>query len=135
MSAIAQAVTTLALAALAACASVPPAGIPLTGEWGGTHVGLRLSETGGVLDYDCAAGTLDGPLLPGADGTFEAHGRHTPGTGGPERVGEVRPSYRANYRGAVRGDRMTLRGEMENGVILGPFTLVRGAEPVIFRCL
>jgi hypothetical protein len=125
----------LALAALAACASVPPAGVPLTGEWGGTHVGLRLSESGGLLDYDCAAGTIDGPLLPRADGTFEAQGRHTPGTGGPERVGEVRASYPTHYRGAVRGTRMTLQGEMENGVVLGPFNLERGAEPIILRCL
>lgn len=135
MIAVARAATALSLAALAACASVPPVGKPLTGEWGGTHVGLRLSETGGVLDYDCAAGTIDGPLLPRAAGSFEARGRHTPGTGGPERAGEVRPSYPVRYRGAVRGTRMTLNGELENGVGLGPFTLVRGAEPIIFRCL
>ena len=126
---------TLALLALPACVSVPPAGMPLTGEWGGTHVGLRLSETGGVLDYDCAAGTIDGPLVPRADGTFEARGRHTPGTGGPERAGEIRRSFPTRYRGAVRGTRMTLQGEMENGVMLGPFALARGAEPILFRCL
>ena len=74
-------------------------------------------------------------MSPRADGTFEANGRYTPGTGGPEREGEVRPSYPVRYRGTVRGARMTLRGELENGVVLGPFTLVRGAEPIIFRCL
>jgi hypothetical protein len=124
-----------AAATLAACASLPPAGIPLTGEWGGTHVGLKLGETSGVLDYDCAAGTIDGPLVPRRDGSFEAQGRHTPGTGGPEREGEVRPSYRTRYWGNVRGDRMTLQARVESGVLLGPFTLVRGAEPIIFRCL
>jgi hypothetical protein len=124
-----------AAAALAACASLPPAGVPLTGEWGGTHVGLKLSETSGVLDYDCAAGTIDGPLVPRRDGSFEAEGRHTPGTGGPEREGEVRPSFRTRYWGNVRGDRMTLQARVENGVLLGPFTLVQGAEPIIFRCL
>ena len=123
------------LAGLTACASVPSAGVPLTGEWGGRHVGLRQSETSGVLDYDCAAGTIDGPLIPRRDGAFEAEGRHTPGTGGPERVGEVRPSYRTRYWGSVRGSRMTLRARMENGVLLGPFTLERGAEPILMRCL
>lgn len=120
---------------LAACASLPTAGVPLTGEWGGTHVGLELSESSGTLDYDCAAGTVDGPLIPRRDGAFDIEGRHTPGTGGPERVGEVRPSYRARYWGAVRGNRMTLQARVENGVLLGPFTLERGAEPIIFRCL
>jgi hypothetical protein len=124
-----------ATAGLAACASVPQAGVPVTGEWGGTHVGLKLGETSGVLDYDCAAGTIDGPLLPRDDGTFQAEGRHTPGTGGPERAGEVRPSFRTRYSGMIRGQRMTLQGRVENGALLGPFTLVKGAEPTIFRCL
>ena len=124
----------LAGAALAACASVPPASGPLTGEWGGTHVGLRLGEAGRTLDYDCAAGTI-GPLVVQADGRFAAEGRHTPGTGGPERVGEVRPTYQARYRGIVRGDRMTLLARVENGVLLGPFNLVRGAAPILLRCL
>lgn len=123
-----------------ACAQVaaigaPPAGVPLTGEWGGRHVGLKLGETSGVLDYDCAAGTIEGPLIPRRDGTFEANGTHTPGIGGPERVGEARPSYRARYSGAVRGSRMTLEARLENGAALGPFTLARGTLPTIFRCL
>jgi hypothetical protein len=124
-----------AAAGLAACASVPQAGVPMTGEWGGTHVGLKLGETSGVLDYDCAAGTIDGPLLPRRDGTFQVEGHHTPGTGGPEREGEVRPSFRARYSGVIRGQRMTLQARVENGVLIGPFTLVKGAEPIIFRCL
>ncbi len=123
------------LAALSACASVPPARGPVTGEWGGTHVGLKLSAAGGVLDYDCAAGTIDEPIILLADRSFHVVGTHTPGWGGPERSGEVRPSYRTRYSGSVRGDRMTLTGRVENGVLLGPFTLVRGAEPVIMRCL
>ena len=124
-----------AAAGLAACASIPQIGVPVTGEWGGTHVGLRLGETSGSLDYDCAAGTIDGPLLTRADGRFEVEGRHTPGTGGPEREGEVRPSFSARYWGAIRGERMTLQARIENGVLLGPFALVKGAEPIIFRCL
>ena len=124
-----------ALAALSACASVPQAGGPVTGEWGGTHVGLKLSAAGGMLDYDCAAGTIEGPLVLKPDGTFHAIGMHTPGWGGPERSGEVRPAYRTRYSGSLRRDRMILHGRVENGVLLGPFTLVRGAEPVIMRCL
>ena len=124
-----------ASAGLAACASFPETGVPLTGEWGGRHVGLKLGQASATLDYDCAAGTIDGPLLPRADGTFEVDGRHTPGTGGPERVGEVRPSFRTRYWGVIRGGRMTLQARVENGVVLGPFTLVKGAEPIIFRCL
>ena len=120
--------------AAAACAAVPAEGVPVAGQWGGTHVGLVLSETGGELEYDCAAGRI-GPVLPGRDGRFEAQGTHTPGWGGPERSGETLPTYTVRFNGTVRGDRMTLQGRLENGVELGPFTLRRGAEPIIFRCL
>lgn len=124
----------IALAMLAACASVPPVQEPVTGDWGGTHIGLRLGSTGGTLEYDCAAGTI-GPIFRGRDGRFVAAGTHTPGWGGPEIEGQVRPTHRAQFRGTVRGDSMTLTGRVDNGVVLGPFTLRRGAEPGIFRCL
>lgn len=120
---------------LAACASTPRAASPLTGQWGGTHVSLILTETGGTLDYDCAAGTIDGPLMVAPDGSFSGVGRHTPAAGGPERVGEVRPSFGARYEGTVRRDRMTLQVRVDNGVAIGPYALRRGAEPVLFRCL
>ena len=44
------------------------------------------------------------------------------------------PTYRAHFRGSVRGDRIRLMGRLENGVELGPFEVRRGAEPIIFRC-
>lgn len=119
---------------IAACASVPPAGVPVTGQWGGPHIGLTLDALGGRIEYDCAAGTI-GPIVPGAGGRFAAAGTHTPGWGGPEIEGQVRPTHDAQFSGTVRGDRMTLEGRVENGVVLGPFTLGHGAEPGIFRCL
>ncbi|HET9811889.1 MAG TPA: hypothetical protein VFP53_09390 [Sphingomicrobium sp.] len=106
----------------------------MTGEWGGPHVGLILEADGGRLEYDCAAGTI-GPVLPSRDGSFVAEGTHTPGWGGPEIEGQVRPIYATRFSGTVRGDRMTLQGNVSNGVTLGPFTLERGAEAGIFRCL
>ncbi len=119
----------------AGCATAPAASGPLTGRWGGEHVGLELTPGGGTLDYDCAAGRIDGPVLPRPDGTFQAPGTHTPGTGGPERVGVVPPSFAARYDGRVLGDRMNLQVRVENGVLVGPFSLRRGVEPVLMRCL
>ena len=119
---------------LAACASVPPEGVAVTGQWGGPHIGLTLDRSGGRIDYDCAAGTL-GAIVPDPRGRFTATGTHTPGPGGPEVQGQVRPSYPAQFNGTVRGGTMTLRGRVANGVELGPFTLRQGAEAGIFRCL
>jgi len=120
---------------LGACVAVPSAGVPLTGEWGGKHVGLSLTSAGGTLEYDCAAGTIAGPLVPNPDGTFEAEGTHTPGWGGPEIEGQVMPTYHARYSGLVEGGVMSLQGRLENGGSLGPFTIRRESEPIIFRCL
>ena len=120
---------------LGACASVPQPGLPLTGRWGGTHIGLSLTETGGTVDYDCAAGAIDEPLVPDRDGRISAEGTYTPGIGGPERAGEVRPSYRARYTGRVGGDSLTMTVRVENGVLIGPYDLRRGVEPTLMRCL
>jgi hypothetical protein len=132
-----------AAALLAGCAAVSPQPTPLTGNWGGTHVGLHLTRKGGTLDYDCAHGTI-GPVLIGLGGRFTAEGTHTPEHGGPVRQGEVLPNFQARYQGRIRGDRMTLqgtyvdervRGPAATAVMLGPFELRRGAAPQLFRCL
>ncbi len=128
-------VRALLLLLLAGCASMPPAGVPLTGRWGGEHVGLELTASGGNLDYDCATGRIDGPVRPTADGTFRALGTHTPGTGGPERVGVAPPSHLARYEGQVRAGRMMLQVRVANGVLVGPLTLRPGARPMFLRCL
>jgi len=109
---------------------------PVTGSWGGTHVGLVLEPDGGRLEYDCASGTIDGPLRTDAGGRFTARGTHVPGQGGPEREGEEPPRLPADYSGEVRGDRMILRMRVPaTGVEIGPLTLRRDVEPIIFRCL
>jgi hypothetical protein len=126
-----------ALMALTACTAIPavPAG-PLIGNWGGQHIGLQLSGSGGTVDYDCAAGRIDGPVVPDGSGRFRAVGVHTPAMGGPERVGEQRPSYSASYSGQVSGDWMTLRVDVPSQrIVIGPYRLQRNAQPMLMRCL
>ena len=123
------------MSALAACATMTAPGGPITGQWGGPHIGLTLTEAGGQIEYDCAAGTLTEPLTPRPNGDFEVQGTHTPGHGGPAIEGEIMPIHRVRFTGNVRGDRMHMTGRVENGVLLGPFALRRGAEVGIFRCL
>jgi hypothetical protein len=128
----------LPLLASAACLSSPASSGPLSGVWAGEHIALTTGRSGGSLEYDCAAGRIDGPIIPRQDGTFERTGTHTPGTGGPERIGEPKPSYPASYLGKVVGTTMTLVVQYEiagGSPRLGPFVLVRGAEPRLLRCL
>ena len=96
---------------------------------------LNLTATGGELEYDCAVGVIAGALKVRRNGAFVATGTHTPSRGGPVFQGQVLPSYHIRYRGRVRGNEMSLTGRVENGVLLGPFTLRRGAEPNLVRCL
>ena len=95
-----------------------------------------MGEASGRLDYDCAAGTIDGPLLLDAAGRYVATGTHTPGTGGPVQVEVTPPAHPATYSGSVRGDTMTLVVDVPAiGARIGPGTLRRGAEPMLMRCL
>lgn len=132
-TAMANVVVALSLLALTSCASVPT-GPALTGAWGGDHVGLTLQPAGGSLDYDCASGTI-GPVTMLSGGRFTATGTHSPGHGGPDRVDEVPARLGAVYSGSVRGDTMVLNVSVDPATVLGPYTLRRGAQPNLLRCL
>ena len=97
---------------------------------------MELTATGARLEYDCAAGVIEEPLLPDEEGRFTATGAHTPGRGGPIREGDVLPAFRARYDGQVKSAQMDLRVTLtETGVELGQFKLQRGSSGVLFRCL
>jgi len=105
-------------------------------EWGGEHVGLIVSATGGNLEYDCASGTIDQAIQAASDGNFVALGTHTPGHGGPVRQGEVPDRHPARYDGWTDGETMKLSVTVtDTGVKLGEFVLIRGQSPRVFRCL
>lgn len=121
---------------LGGCQSAAAPSRPLLGGWGGQHVGLVLDAAGGRLEYDCAAGMIAGPLRADRSGRFRAEGTHTPGQGGPDRIDYVPPRLPAVYEGRVTGERMTLRVRVvPSGLELGPFTLRRGAQPMLLKCL
>ncbi len=124
-----------AMLVLAACGTMSQAPSALSGQWGGPRVGLVLVGGLGKLEYDCASGTIDQPVMPGRDGRFTAAGTHIRGQGGPERVGQVFTAVRATYAGRVEGEAMTLTVTLEDGTVIGPHRLRRGAEPQLMRCL
>ncbi len=119
----------------ASCATLDDKPDNLFGAWGGPHVGIVFEGGLANIEYDCASGTIDGPVYPAAGGQFTASGTHRPGQGGPVRVGQIFTTLRAKYSGQVTGDTMTVSVGLENGTSLGPFTLTRGAEPLLTRCL
>ena len=109
---------------------------PVLGSWGGRHVGLIAGPIGAKLEYDCANGEIEGPIRLDRRGRFVAAGYHIPGHGGPERLGDVPPRWRADYFGSIHARIMTLLVKIPSkGIEIGPFTLRRGAAPMIVRCL
>jgi hypothetical protein len=128
-------------AAIALCAGSAPAVAKayLDGAWGGEHVGLVLEGGLGTVEYDCASGTIDGLILPAKDGRFTINGTYRTGPAGPVRVGQIFRATRATYSGTVKKQdkvrTMTLNVKLEDGTLLGPFTLTQGAQPQIMRCL
>ena len=124
----------VAAAGLSACASVT-APTHLYGQWGGPHISLSLEGGLGTIEYDCASGTIDTAIVPAPDGSFAASGTHRPGQGGPVRVGQIFTSHRAIYAGTVVKDAMTLGVRLEDGTTIGPYTLTRGAQGELMRCL
>lgn len=124
----------LILCGCTAGGGLPSGGAALDGTWGGAHVGLALTSAGGTIRYDCAHGTLEGPVVRDREGRFETIGLHVREHGGPVRAGEVLDPEAARYVGQVTGDRMVLQ-VLVGSDTLGPFTLQRGAEPRLLRCL
>jgi hypothetical protein len=107
----------------------------LTGAWGGPHAGISLKGGLAEVRFDCASGTIDAPVYPSKDGSFEVRGTYRAGAPGPVRVGQIFRSQPATYTGRVRKQAMSLSVNLEDGTVVGPFTLAQGAAPQITRCL
>jgi hypothetical protein len=121
---------------LTASCTEPLTSADLVGEWGGEHIALTVTAAGAVLEYDCASGTIDEPLKPGANGRFEARGTFVPGKGGPVVEGEEPVRHPALHQGTTDGETMTLQvTRLDTGESVGTFLLALGAPARVFRCL
>jgi hypothetical protein len=129
-----------ALAAAAATLGSGPSGGDAkriaAGTWGATGIAMEVTESGAGIEYDCAHGTIDQPLLLDADGRFNVKGHHFPEHAGPIRDGEGAGGQPVRYTGQVTGDTMTLAVTPEGGdTAISSHTLVRGKTGRIRKCL
>jgi len=115
--------------------NVPKAKMP-EGRWGGEHISLEVGARSSRLDYDCAEGTIEGPITLDREGRFDARGRHTRERPGPQRVGGEESGEAARYVGTVKGDVLELRVTLTaSGETVGEFVLTRGKPGRVRKCL
>jgi hypothetical protein len=118
----------------AACAEITSFSLSVS-TWGGAHIGVEITVNGGTIQYDCAMGRMDQPIVV-REGHFDVTGVHWPGQGGPIGVDTTRVGRPARHLGTVRGDRMTLTVILtDTGETLGLYVLRKGAAPMIVACL
>ena len=110
--------------------------IDLKGTWGGEHIGIVVSDSSTTLEYDCAHGTIDEPIIPDDEGRFEVIGVHVFEHGGPIRIDETPDEHPALYKGHIVGNEMTLILVItDTNTEIDTFSLTRGFEPLIYKCL
>ena len=107
------------------------------GSWGGEYIRMVITAVGATVEYDCAWGAIDEPLLVNKDGNFEALGIHVFERGGPIRRGEPPPEQHAVlYRGWTDGRQMRVTVNLlDTGENVGTFSLGLGRLPQIEKCL
>ena len=106
------------------------------GTWGGQHLRMEVTDGSATLEYDCANGTIAGPLTIDRRGRFSWRGTHTREHGGPIRVDEKKDSRPARYTGSTNGKKMTLTVTLtDTNETLGTYTLVHGQLGRVFKCL
>jgi hypothetical protein len=106
------------------------------GTWGGTSIRLEVTAQGATIEYDCAHGTIDEPLVTDRDGRFTLAGTHVREHGGPIRQDEQPDRHPARYQGQLTGDTLRLTvmlTDLQQNV--GTFTLMRGVTGRVFKCL
>ena len=117
-----------------------------TGMWGGQHVRLDVTARGARVEFDCAHGTLEGPVTLDAGQRFDVRGTFTRERGGPTRIppdaadgqtsDEGADTFPARYTGQVKGKSLTLTvAALDSGETLGTFSLGHGRQPVLTKCL
>ncbi len=103
------------------------------GVWGGQHINLNVGANSATIEYDCASGVIDGPLVIDSEGKFNLRGTHSPERGGPMRADDNPNRQPASYSGSIKGNTMTLKLKLGDSDV-ETFTLEKGKPGDLFKC-
>jgi len=124
---------------LSSCQQLKPAMNPsdLYGTWGGQGLVMELGPQGAALEYDCATGRINEPILPDAQGMFQVSGTHNAPSlpvGMPDPPpADIQP---AHFSGKLEGQTMQITVTLDvSGSVLGPYELTFEDPGELFKCL
>jgi len=106
---------------------------PPAGFWGGLHVTLELTAQGATLEFDCATGNINQPILLDSADRFEVNGSYSRQGPGPVRQGG-QSDAEATYSGTVAGETMNLTVRVKGLSEPLNFSLTHGREGKIQKC-
>jgi hypothetical protein len=105
------------------------------GDWGGKHVRMEVSGGGALLEFDCAKGSIKGPITLDAEGRFSAKGEYAREGFGPRDEDKAAKGVPALYTGEVKGEGMTLTVTYSGtGEEVGTYALTRGRGARLWKC-
>ena len=104
-----------------------------SGEWGGQHISINVGSKSATIEYDCASGVIDGPLVVDVNGHFNLRGTHRVERGGPVRANDNSPGHPATYTGTIKGNTMTLTLKLGDSNE-ETFTLEKGKPGELVKC-
>ena len=108
---------------------------PITGEWSGQHITLKITAQGADVEYDCAHGSITQKIIADKKNRFTVAGTYVEEHGGPVRADAPTEGVAVRYIGQVSGKKMTLTVKRkDNGAIVGTFTLLHGQESLLVKC-
>lgn len=106
-----------------------------TGNWGGQHISLEVTGTGGKLEFDCAHGEINSKIVLDKQRRFSVSGTYVEEHGGPVRQSDKPQSQKVLYIGQLTGDKIKLTiKRSDTKKVIGAFTLTRGQEAFIVKC-
>lgn len=106
------------------------------GVWGGSDIRLNVTDDAAQLQFACAHGEIQAPLVLTADGHFSVSGTFFAETPGPTRVDKPPRAQPALYEGEIKDQTMTLVITLtETKKPVGNFTLEFGKSGRLRRCL
>ena len=108
---------------------------PVTGMWGGQQVRMTLDASGGRIEHDCGAGTIDTAVNLDSQGNFSVSGKHEEFRPGPTKADTAPVFVAVNYRGNVNQDRMALTVAIAGEKPERSFALIRGKNVKLIRCM